>query len=76
MTDLDGITVVTEPSEESLNERQLSDYRSQREDCLKWLLTFGKNPDKVEGYAFETVRIGWTCSIGGSGSKRDDTSLI
>jgi hypothetical protein len=55
MTDLDGITVVTEPSEESLNERQLSDYRSQREDCLKWLLTFGKNPDMVEGYAFETV---------------------
>ncbi|ELY95118.1 XerC/D-like integrase [Natrialba hulunbeirensis JCM 10989] len=56
MTDLDGISVVTEPCEELLNERQLSDYRSQREDCLKWLLTFGKNPDKVNGYAFETVR--------------------
>lgn len=56
MTDLDGITVFTEPSEGSLNEHQISDYRSQREDCLKRLLTFGKDPDKVEGYAFETVR--------------------
>lgn len=42
MPDLDGITVVTESSEESLNVRQLSDYRSQRADCLRWLLTFGR----------------------------------
>ncbi|MFC7074235.1 tyrosine-type recombinase/integrase [Halovenus rubra] len=56
MTELDGITVVTEPSEKILNNRQLSDYEHQRKDCLEWLLTFGKNPDKVDGYAFETVR--------------------
>ena len=56
MTDLNGITVVTEPSQECLNQRQVVDYRSKRESCLKWLLTFGKDPDRVDGYARETVR--------------------
>ncbi|PSQ17288.1 integrase [Halobacteriales archaeon QS_8_69_26] len=56
MTDLDGIRVVTEPSEERLNERQLVDYRAQREDCLEWLLTFGKDPETADGYAFQTVK--------------------
>ncbi|WP_117363674.1 tyrosine-type recombinase/integrase [Natrarchaeobaculum sulfurireducens] len=56
MTDLDEITLVTGPSEATLNERQLVDYRSQRRDCLRWLLHFGKDPDHAEGYAFETVR--------------------
>jgi hypothetical protein len=51
----DGLPVVPGPSEEVLNPRQLQDYRSQREDCFTWLLTFGKNPDKAEGCAFETV---------------------
>ena len=51
MSDLNGITVITEPTREFLNQRQLVDYRSKREACLKWLLTFGKNPEKVEGYA-------------------------
>ncbi|SDR06916.1 tyrosine-type recombinase/integrase [Natronobacterium texcoconense] len=55
MTDLDGITVVTEPSREYLNQRQLMDYRSTREACLEWLLTFGKDPEQVEGYARTTV---------------------
>lgn len=27
-----------------------------REECLSWLLTFGKDPSRVEGYAFETVK--------------------
>jgi len=56
MTDLDGIRMVTEPSREYLNERQLVDYRSKREACLNWLLTFGKDPEKVEGYARTTVK--------------------
>lgn len=55
MTDLDGITVVLGPSEEFLNDRQLVDYRSHREACLQWLLTFGKDPDEVDGYARSTV---------------------
>jgi len=56
MSELDGIKLVTAPSTEYLNDRQLSDYRSQRTACLRWLLRFGKDPDHVEGYAFETVR--------------------
>jgi len=55
MVDLDDMPVVTEPSESYLNQRQLLDYRSEREDCLTWLLTFGKNPDRAEGYAVGTV---------------------
>lgn len=55
MTLPDKLRVVTEPSKEWLNERQLVDYRQQRENCLEWLLTFGKNPDRVEGYAEATV---------------------
>ncbi|WP_049971091.1 hypothetical protein [Haladaptatus cibarius] len=56
MSNLDGLTIVSGVSEQQLNRRQLVDYRSQRTDCLNWLLHFGKNPVHVEGYAFETVR--------------------
>ncbi|WP_435319001.1 site-specific recombinase xerd [Haloarchaeobius sp. TZWSO28] len=56
MTEFGAIRVVTEPSTEFLNQRQLVDYRAHREDCLRWLLTFGKDPDKVEGYAHSTVK--------------------
>ena len=53
---LEGISVVPEPSEKLLNERQRVDYRSDREQCLEWLLTFGKDPDSAEGYAYSTVK--------------------
>ncbi len=52
---LDGIKLVPEPSEKLLNERQYLDYRNEREQCLEWLLTFGKDPEKAEGYAKTTV---------------------
>jgi len=52
----DSITVVTEPAEEYLNPKQLLDYQTEREECLSWLLAFGKNPDKGEGYALGTVK--------------------
>lgn len=55
MTESNRIRVVTEPSCDYLNERQVLDYRTTRENCLEWLLTFGKNPEKVEGYAETTV---------------------
>ncbi|AUX09830.1 integrase/recombinase XerD [Halalkaliarchaeum desulfuricum] len=51
----DEITVITEPVRNQLTDRQLLDYRTEREDCLDWLLTFGKNPEKAEGYAVTTV---------------------
>ena len=54
-TPLEGITVVTEPAAECLNERQQTDYRNQREQCLEWLLVFGKDPKKADGYARTTV---------------------
>lgn len=56
MSRLSELSVVPEPSEEVLNKRQIVDYRSQREDCLSWLLDFGKDPERAEGYAFQTVR--------------------
>ena len=52
---LDGIKLVPEPSKNSLNKRQFIDYRTEREQCLEWLLTFGKDPEKAEGYAKTTV---------------------
>jgi site-specific recombinase XerD len=55
MSQIDELTLVPQPTKDDLNKRQLLDYRSQREDCLEWLLTVGKNPEKAEGYAFQTV---------------------
>lgn len=56
MTNLDEYPVVTSSDEEYLNQRQLLDYRTEREDCLRWLLTFGKKPDEAVGYAKGTVK--------------------
>lgn len=52
---VEQLTLVTEPSEAVLNERERLDYRHQREACLQWLLTWGKIPDQAEGYAYATV---------------------
>lgn len=59
MTDggeIDGITLVPETSEVMLNERQRVDYRNHRETLIKWMLNLGKNPERAEGYAHDTVR--------------------
>lgn len=56
MSHFSELSIVPEPSADVLNQRQIIDYRSQREDCLEWLLTFGKDPERAEGYAFQTVR--------------------
>ena len=53
---LHGITVLTEPTADLLNERQQIDFRTTRENCLKWLLGFGKNPEKADGYARSTLK--------------------
>jgi integrase len=52
-----GITVITEPTAEELAERQISDYRAHREKSIKWVLNFGKDPDRGEGYAETTADI-------------------
>ncbi len=56
MPDVSDLPIVTEPAKAHLNPRQLLNYKSERKDCLQWLLTFGKNPAKGEGYAFGTVQ--------------------
>lgn len=55
-TRVDDLPVVTEPSRDFLTRDQLSEYRSHRRELLAWMLTLGKNPDQIEGYAFDTVR--------------------
>ncbi len=39
-----------------LTEKQRFDYEQRREKFIRWLSTFGKNPDAVEGYADSTVK--------------------
>ena len=56
MIEFDDYPVVTDNSESFLNHRQLLGYRSEGEDCLQWLLTYGKEPAKAEGYAKGTVK--------------------
>lgn len=54
--DLSDYALVPEPSEKRLSERQIVDYRSERKDTVKWLLTFGISPKKAKGYAESTVK--------------------
>ena len=54
--DLSEFTLVPGPTEDRLGERQLVDYRTEREDMVKWLLTFGIEPEKANGYAESTVK--------------------
>lgn len=79
MNSLDGIILVPEPSEKRLNERQYLDYRSTQEQCLEWLLTFGKDPEKAAGYARPTVKtraFAWIGSTVGSGIAKVGTRLM
>lgn len=56
MTRVNELAIVPNPTENRLNKRQLVDYRSQREECLDWLLAMGKDPKHTVGYAFQTVK--------------------
>jgi site-specific recombinase XerD len=53
--ELNGIPLVPEPSRARLDERQQMTYRDHRRSLIDWLLVFGKNPDKAEGYAQRTT---------------------
>ncbi|WP_440005289.1 tyrosine-type recombinase/integrase [Halomicrococcus sp. SG-WS-1] len=55
MKTVEGIPLVPSPSRELLNERQLLDYETHREEILQWLLAFGKHPDRAEGYSSSTI---------------------
>ncbi|MFP9061738.1 tyrosine-type recombinase/integrase [Natrialbaceae archaeon A-chndr2] len=54
--ELEGITLVPEPTTEYVNPRQFEDYRMFRKNLLQWMYHLGKDPDRAEGYAYETVR--------------------
>lgn len=51
-----GIPLVGEDAREYLNPRQEVAYREHRGELAEWLFTFGKNPEKVEGYSASTVQ--------------------
>lgn len=55
MSRIDEGTLITEPTEQMLNKRQLLDYWTHRRKCLEWLLAAGKDPETTEGDAFQTV---------------------
>lgn len=55
-TEIDGITLVPSTSATMLNERQKVDYADHRADLIRWMLNIGKNPERAEGYAHDTVR--------------------
>ena len=53
---VEGIVIIPGPSRGYLNERQLIAYKNHRTDLIKWLSRMGKNPDKLEGYAYDTAK--------------------
>ncbi|WP_135820908.1 tyrosine-type recombinase/integrase [Halostella litorea] len=53
--DLSQFPVITQNSEDQLPEKQLMDYRTEREQFITWLLKEGKDPGKWEGYSENTV---------------------
>jgi len=50
-----GVPLIPEDTARHLNPRQIEDYRTHRKQLIKWMSTIGKNPEKAEGYAQETV---------------------
>jgi site-specific recombinase XerD len=55
MSKIRGITVIPEPSQECLNDRQIVDYTDHRERLIRWMLNLGKDPDQAKGYAYHTA---------------------
>ncbi|MFB1063315.1 tyrosine-type recombinase/integrase [Natrinema sp. H-ect4] len=53
---IEDIPIVNEPTRAQLNDRQLVDYEEYKASLVRWLLRCGKDPEKVEGYAWSTVR--------------------
>lgn len=53
---VEGIVLIPGPTREYLNERQLIAYKNHRKEYIKWLTRMGKDPDKIEGYAYDTAR--------------------
>jgi site-specific recombinase XerD len=54
---IEGVTIVPQVTANVLDNRKQADYRHHRESLIKWLLTFGKSPDEVEGYSAGTTKV-------------------
>ncbi len=48
--------VITEPTRNQLTERQLVDYKSERKSFTDWLIHFGLDPQKANGYGDYTIQ--------------------
>lgn len=53
---LESLKLVSEPTREVLNNKEVIDYRSQREQRAKWYLRLGKEPVKARGYSPTTLK--------------------
>ncbi len=51
-----GVKPVSKHAQKQLNLRQVEDYRSHRKQLIQWMAQLGKDPEKAEGYASETVK--------------------
>lgn len=52
MTDgIDESHLTTRQSRDILSEKELVDYRSHREEFVRWLTYLGKDPEMAEGYS-------------------------
>lgn len=52
----ENVVLISEPSQEYLNERQKIAYKGHRKKLIQWLKQEGKDPEKLEGYAHDTAR--------------------
>lgn len=53
---VEGIVLIPDPSEGYMNERQRVDYKNHRQDYIEWLANYGKDPEALEGYAYDTAK--------------------
>jgi integrase len=51
-----GVVLITQPSDDWLDSRQRIAYREHRRKFIDWLATTGKDPDKYEGYSYDTYK--------------------
>lgn len=50
-----SIVLISDPTANTLTEKQLVTYRNHRENYIDWLCNRGKSPEKREGYAYDTA---------------------
>ena len=52
----ENVVLLSDPSDEYLNERQRIAYKGHRKKLAKWLLREGKDPESLKGYAEDTAK--------------------